>query len=188
MTTYLEDTDDLRIYDGSAWKSPFGLTLINSTSFTAQSTVDVTNVFTSEFENYKVIVSANLTSSATAGVVGRLLDSGTPSTVSYQGVRLAYNLGTGSLQNTAVDTTYIPMGWIPAANYHISTLELTRPFAAVNTAFSGSFAGDASGAYASGGIYFGGHQVATSYNGFRILTTGGQNMTGSIRIYGLRNA
>jgi hypothetical protein len=187
MYTHLEDTDRLEFWNGSAWQSPAGMTLINSTSFTAQSVVDITNVFTSEFENYKVIVAANLTTVATAALYARLLASGTASTASYQGVRLAYNLGTGSLQNTVVETNLIPMGWMPAANYHISTMELTRPFSAANTAFSGSFSGDASGAYASGGIYFGGHQVATSYNGLRIATTS-SNMTGSIRIYGLRNA
>ncbi len=190
MLTYLEDTNLYQHWNGSAWVSPFGLTLLNRTSFTAQTEVSVSNVFSSDYDNYKIVVVANINSSGASTLFGRLLSSGTPSTASYQMNRLAYNLGTGAVQNTAVETVYFNMGWIPFGSTagHISSIELSRPFVAQATGMVGQFAGDAAGAYASAGFMFGNHLLATSYDGFRIGTTGGFTMTGNIRIYGYRNA
>lgn len=57
MTTYLEDTKDLRIYDGSAWQSPFGSTLIAKQSFSGVSTVSFNNIFTAQYQNYEIYAS-----------------------------------------------------------------------------------------------------------------------------------
>jgi hypothetical protein len=182
------------VWNGTTWDSPAGqpflapgLTLITSQSFTAQSQVDLLNVFSADYENYKIVVVGNLTSSAAVQLFGRLLASGTASAASYQSLRVVYNLGNGNLQQSVVETSSFTMGWIPAGNYHVSTIELSRPFVAANTAMVGSFTGDASTAYASGGMIMGGHQVPTSYNGFRIATTS-SSMTGTVRVYGYRNA
>jgi hypothetical protein len=188
MYTHLEDSDRLEFWNGSAWRSPAGLTLVNSTSFTAQSQVDVSNIFSSEFENYKIVIVAGLTASATSGLFLRMLSSGTPSTASYEMNRVAYNLGTASIQQTLRETTSFNIGWLPFSNAHISTLEISRPFESARSGLTGMYAGDATGAYASAGMFFGYHQVTASYDGVRIYTSGGGIMTGTIRTYGYRNA
>jgi hypothetical protein len=188
MYTHLEDSDKLQFWNGSAWRSQEGLTLVNSSSFTAQSQIDVSNVFTSEFQNYRIVIVANLTSSTTSGLFLRMLLSGTPSTTDYQMNRIAYNLGTAAVQQSLSETTSFNLGWVPFNDYHLAAFDISRPFEATLTAINGFFSGAAQNAYASAGFFFGGHRLATSYDGVRIFTSGGGSITGSIRIYGYRNA
>jgi hypothetical protein len=66
MNTKLEDTRPrAEFWNGSAWRSPFGATLVASSSFTAQTSVTVNNVFSAAYDSYivRVSVTPSLTSS-----------------------------------------------------------------------------------------------------------------------------
>jgi len=65
MTTYLEDSDTLQIFDGTSYASPFDYSLVKTTTFSAQSAVSFDNVFTSKYDNYQIIVSVKGNSTAT---------------------------------------------------------------------------------------------------------------------------
>ena len=54
MYTHLEDTDRLEFYNGSAWKSPFGTTLVATSTFSSTTSVIVSNCFSADYEVYKV--------------------------------------------------------------------------------------------------------------------------------------
>jgi hypothetical protein len=56
QVSYLNDIDDLRTYNGSSWVSPYGATFLRSTSWNGQTSVAIDNVFTSEFDVYKVFI------------------------------------------------------------------------------------------------------------------------------------
>jgi hypothetical protein len=59
MTTYLEDSDNIEIYNGSAWKSPFGLTLVKSQVVgSSVASVTVSDVFSSAYDSYKIVYQA----------------------------------------------------------------------------------------------------------------------------------
>jgi len=63
MYTHLEDTDRLQFWNGSSWISAFGLTpIISQTIGTGVSTVTVDNVFTTEFDAYKIILTDSVQS------------------------------------------------------------------------------------------------------------------------------
>jgi hypothetical protein len=54
MLTYLEDIDRYQWWTGTAWRSPFGATLVAYSSFSAQTSMNFDNVFTSEFDTYRI--------------------------------------------------------------------------------------------------------------------------------------
>lgn len=183
MTTYLEDTKDLRIYNGSAWASPFGSTLISEVSFTASSGVSQNNVFSSAYENY--IIQTNLSSVSTGqNLYFRLRAGGVDTTTNYfytgintvatsgslsidngQGVTFAY-VGTSNVSLSAQTTVFAPF--------------LTRSSYFVNQSVGVS--GDTRQVANAGYI-----ANATSHDGITFYPSTG-TMTGNIRIYGMRNA
>jgi hypothetical protein len=188
MYTHLEDAPQrTEFWDGSAWRSENGLTLINTTSFTAQSTVDITNVFSAEYDNYRILVNAQLGSTASVGLRLRLLSNTTPATTGYNSNQVNYNLGTGTLQNISTATDAFLGGWVPASFGRIISIELGQPFIATATSTTGMYSGEASGSYAAWGLTGGMNTNSTSYNGLRLFLSS-NTMTGTARIYGYRNA
>jgi hypothetical protein len=65
MTTYLEDIDDIRTYNGTSWISPHGMTLVNSTTFTSQTTINIDNIFSADYDYYKFYLTFTGTSTDT---------------------------------------------------------------------------------------------------------------------------
>jgi hypothetical protein len=188
MYTHLNDTDQLEFWNGAAWLPPSGLTLINTTSFTAQTQVDITNCFSAAYDNYRIVVTANIPDAVASGLRGRLLSGSTPVTTNYSSNQVNYNMGGPAFLNISADTTQFLLGWVPfTADAHLSSFDVARPFLDQRTAVTGSYSGDASNAYAAFGFYVGKQQNATSYNGFRLIATA-STFTGTIRVYGYRNA
>lgn len=188
MYTHLQDTDRLEFWNGSAWRSPGGMTLLNTTSFTAQTQVDITNVFSSEFDNYRVVISANITTIATVNLRVRPLAGGTAPTTLFLSAQQNFNLGNGNVQTTNLATTGWLVGWIPQSpDGSVMSFDLTKPFLTANTALAGNFTGTATNAYAAFGFFGGTLGDTTSYNGLRLFITS-STMTGTVRIYGYRNA
>ena len=61
--SYLQDTNSVEVYDGSAWASIGGLVHISRTTIgTAVSSVTVSGAFSADYDNYQVIVSGGVSS------------------------------------------------------------------------------------------------------------------------------
>lgn len=186
QVTYLVDVDRYDHWTGSAWVSPFGLTLLNSTPFTAQSSVTVNNVFSATYDNY--VVELYLTQNTSASdSTWTLVNGGTPAASNW-----AYNTlvlhSAATAANTSGSAVATP-GTVPAsaaANFTQRTV-LFSPFRTVRTiAHSESFS-TASGFGANDSRVLKAQlNNTTSYEGFRFSTTAG-TITGNIRIYGVRN-
>ena len=190
MYTHLEDSAPaprLEFWNGSAWVSPFGLTLLNTTSFTAQSLVDITNVFSADFDSYRIVVSASLTTAVGARLQGRLLLGASPVATNYLSNQVNYNMGGAVFNSVTTDSTAFSLGFVPNTGGRAISFDLVNPFLATATGAIGNYVGDTSGGYSGLGFTGGFHNVSTSYNGFRILPTT-STMTGTIRIYGYRNS
>jgi hypothetical protein len=189
MVTYLEDIDDLRTYNGSSWVSPYGMTLVNSTTFTSVSSQTINNVFTSAYDDYKILVTID--SSATSGdPTWQLTVGGTATTSNY-----------GSIHVQSVINN--PTVYTPAANsagtdeWRLSIQSSTLPSTAVDiTLFSPNrarrtmFTKLSTGAFAAGNEFFmitaSGHQTdSTQFDGFRMNFAG--NTSGRVKVYGLRS-
>jgi len=101
MLTYLTDVDKLQVYTGATFADVYppatsnqGLTLINTTAFSAVASQNLTSIFSSTYANYKIVYD-NLSGSTGTTLRGRLGVAGTPKTASYYyGAWLVNHTGT----------------------------------------------------------------------------------------------
>jgi hypothetical protein len=174
--TYLLDVDRYDHWTGGAWVSPFGMTLLNRTTFTSQTAVTVSNVFTSAYKNYRIDFHAS-GGTANTDIQIQLAASGTPASTNYLEVQAGGS--TTSTQNTfnltsIFDTTNVG-----------TSCEFWNPALAQKTTFSGRYFFDNGSTFQMrnfGGV----HRTATAYDGFRIF--GSTAFSGSLVVFGIRNA
>jgi hypothetical protein len=177
MTTYLEDTDDLQIWDGSRYASPFGLTFLARQTFTTTTSIIIDNVFTSVYDNYQIIINATAAAVPTETNLN-LRGAGTNITTNYfdQFIQGA----TTNITAQQTSTTAVKIGRLDTTGGMVN-LYLGSPALAQRT-YGLSNSMDSSATIRQHGIL---NTNAISYDGFRI--TFGGNTTGQIRVYGIRN-
>lgn len=185
---YLEDSNTTQYYDGSAWKTlgPAGLTLVTSGTYSSVTAVTVDNCFTSDFRNYRLDIHQTATSGS--AVEGQLLlrVGGSNSTSTYYYQRTGYSYaGTIQAEVGASSTRWFvgrSHGSSNAGGSNAFSITIFGPAIADRTYYVGD-AADALYACTVGGY----HDTATAYDGFN-LAYGGETMTGTYRVYGLRDS
>jgi hypothetical protein len=162
-----------------------GAVFIGTTSFTASTAVQVSNVFTSDFDTYQIIMTNS--GSTVANLNMQLTLAGTPnatsnyasSTIAVDGTSLA---GSRSAAGTS---------WALFANTTDQTsviIDVLSPALAVPT----SFHSRANRFYTAIGSFQSNyitavHNVSTAFDGFRLTPLSG-NVTGTLRVYGYRKS
>jgi hypothetical protein len=157
-------------------------------SFTAATEVSINGCFTSAYDNYRVMLNVTAPTSGAIYITGRLRAAGTNAaganyTSAYSGASAAgfqgnYTTGNTSFSikgNGALET---PMGVV---------FDITSPALAVATGIpSLNTFGTLSG---NNGMltFMQRHTLATAYDGISLLIAS-DTMSGTLRIYGLRNA
>jgi hypothetical protein len=187
MTTYNETTDILESWNGSAWVSPVvasGLIYIGSTSVSTATNILLDNIFTSDYDSYQIVYS--VTHSATISSTFRFvnLDGTDNSTANYSGVIFAANGATPSttiVYNNNAATSANAMMF--EANESAGIMVVHNPRNVSNTRISGQ--GMCTNRIAS--IAGGRFNATTQFRGIRFTIASG-NITGTFRVYGLRNA
>jgi hypothetical protein len=184
--TYLEDTNQYASWNGSAWVSPFGATLVASTDFTAASTVSVNNVFTTSYDFYQINLSFTKLV-AQQRILFQLRNAGTDisSDYRYQVVR-ATGTSVDTFSQASSGTDRVPINDSSAIGSNGSwTWNVYNPALALNTTFNSSaYAFD--GTNSNIGLINGEQNQALARDGFRFYTTSG-TFTGKIKVYGMRN-
>ena len=200
MQFFETDTKALYLYDGSAWVSmldtdtPPAFQLIKPTSVSGtnvtlsgyKTTISnggpaiINGVFSSNFSMYKVLL---FRAGATTYpyLAFQLCSGGTPNTASYNAGRI---IGETTVAYYNVSTTYAPFMASPNSLTALPTsaeLTLDGPFLAANTGYFSSGVANLKQLEFYAGI----HQVATSFDGIKILTSDSTAFTGSIVVYGL---
>lgn len=181
--TYLEDTNQYASWNGSAWVSPFGLTLVaQQTVGSGVSTITFSNVFSSAYDDYKVIYSGGVASGS--GYMGmRLGLNGTPATGSnYKTGFIAVNYSSSAVTGAGSVVSLFEYAGKYNTNFADLDVEIRAPFLARHTRFSGAYSLDGTQAATVGGV----HEVATSYNDLIII--GGSFTGGTISVYGYKKA
>jgi hypothetical protein len=176
MYTHLEDTDRLQFWNGSAWSSPLGLTpIISEPIGSGVTSVVVANVFSSAFDNYKILVDS--TGSATDNFRIQLNNS-TGSTYLSQGFYM--NGSTSTLVGYASTNNHAVIG-ITTNSSLSASVEVFNPFLAVRTRFFST---------SMGNDYFanqGSRDSSTaSSTGFILSPATGTLTGGTISVYGYR--
>jgi hypothetical protein len=180
MTTYLEDSKNLEIYDGSAFTSPSGMTLLATASPSASTEVIFSNLFSSAYQNY--VIYFNLLGSTPAGVFGELRSGVTPATTNYSYQYLEAGATTVDANRVTTDPAF-NLAVLRSTTRNFFVVQLSNPEVAATTSFLSQYQDNT---LVSIGFRTGRNTNATSYDGIRIFASAG-NMTGSIRVYGLRN-
>jgi hypothetical protein len=188
MVSYLQNTNQLEVYNGSAWASiaptsTQGLTLINSTSFSGVASQSVNDVFSTTYTNYRVV--ANITFSTTAYLNVRMRVAGADnssneyvyivtSVASNQSVE---NSGSNGLVSSFAEFTR------QTVDSTVLAYDFLNPFDTKNTVVLGSGVWNRSASLINGGWYNGILKNNTSYTGFTLIAQTG-NITGTVSVYG----
>ena len=163
-----------------------GLTLINTTSFSAVASQSVNNVFSATYANYAI--QFTMTQNTTAGNVGfryrvgGVDDSSANHFYAITGLNagaaadnLVGNAQTTQLFNKVVATTQAGSFF----NFYNPAVALLKSF---NVISNGTSANSSTGSWVGGGLFNG----TTIFDGITFITSAG-TMTGTIRVYGYNN-
>jgi hypothetical protein len=173
----------------SAGGGSSGLDLITTNSFSSVSAVNLNNIFTSTYTNYKVILNVN--ASSDVAFRWRLRASGTDNTsANYMWGLLGTHFTGQSAYNESINgslDTAFKTGAIGATYRTVLDMDIQNPQATDYTAYTGCQLYPS--AAADGYAYFttGVTSVTTSYDGMSIYGSSG-TLTGTYWIYGYKKA
>ena len=169
-----EDVEDEIIASG-------GLSHINTTTFSAVSSVSINNVFTSTYDNYKVILKS--TQTVADNLFIRFRVGGSDNTTSnYTYYQFRGSGGSTLSQSITSDTQQIdPVG---GTGRKYITIDFFDPAPALFTGYN-IVAGNQS--TLGVGLFFGQFGASTAFDGFSMYPTTG-TITGTIRVYGYKNS
>jgi hypothetical protein len=193
MTSYIATTGTASIpqietYTGSAWQTPYGLTLLATAPLSGAST-QVTNVFSATYDNYLLVVS-NVSATGDANLNFRV---GTSDAFYYHSAWSAspsYSTASGDVQflNAANTTGFVTGIIVPssAGERGGGQINIHNPFIVGTT----TFAAQGTDPRAAGASRYnsGFHNSATSFTGFTLLITGATFSAGTVKVYGYRNS
>ena len=181
MVTYLQSTDLLQSYNGSAWvnvgTSNAGLEFISSTSVgTAVPNITITNVFNSTYDHYKIFM------------------TGVSQSATFPDTRLQFNNSSASYYGGGIQTTFSTGAVSSLWDNNVSRfnraggntgemyVDVYNPFlASENTFISSSFRTNV-----AAGNYTGYILNAASETGFTISPSTGTYTGGTVTVYGYR--
>jgi hypothetical protein len=188
MVSYLTDTDKVEAYNGTNWAqvgaSAQGLTLINTTSFSAVASQSVNDVFSATYNNYLILFN-NLTMSSDGWMNMRMRVSAADETgANYRYQELSASSTTVAGARATGQTAWANINYAQTGNQNPNTLTIFNPFATSPTSIVSSQAPVSNGNIEVFAKSFG-LNTTTSYTGFSFYpASAGPTLTGSVSVYG----
>ena len=187
MVSYLTDTDKVEAYNGTNWAqvgaSAQGLTLINTTSFSAVSSFSLNaDTFTSTYDNYRIYLNIT-TASTTVGYNVRFRAAGSDSSASqYAFYSRNSNTSTNSDTNTSNrnQTSGVLFNTSITTDTQLYVIDVMSPKLSQITALFYQSTG-AVGNHNYGDVVF---QTTTSFDSLSVFPNTG-TFTGNFSVYGL---
>jgi len=170
---------------GLEWVTPeaAGLTLIAAESFTAVASVNIDSLFSSTYDNYRILISSSRSTNGNLRI--RLRSGGSTDTATNYGDQFVGGAGTSVSAARSSSVSSWSVGYAFSTSRGTSSVELFGPnLNAATQFFSTSQTG--SGGNAENVTYSGNNTTTTQYTGLNFFTDSG-NLTGTIRVYGYRN-
>lgn len=170
--------------DGAAAAAASGLTFLNKTTFSAVSSQNVDNIFTSTYENYKIIIELTTCTNQTSINLRFRAAGSTISTSDYSYGEFRYNWNSGGFGGylAAVNTSLMEVAETASSQPMRANLEVFSPQSSEKPFV---FFQSANNAFGLGGSAF--TNLTTSFDGFQIFPTAG-TMTGSVSVYGYQKS
>lgn len=169
-----------------------GLTLINKTTITSTAATTISNIFTSTYNDYRIIITiGGITDSNKLRM--QLTTSSTPVTSGYAaGCFIGdYTSGAPPLINYGyAESANFVLGYVPNSatqNANIA-IDMYGPQATQKTAINGQTTSVWSGAANAGGALLGFLDSTTSYDGIKIYSSANTALTGTVVVYGYAKA
>ena len=160
-----------------------GLTLLNATTFTASSAVNISNVFSSTYSSYRVLISL-VASAGNQTLSFRCRENVTDKATDYvAGTGTVNYLGTTGGLATNGATAFAIMTNLGTADPNIATMDLYRT-ATKCTMSSTGWNNQASAANFQAGT----NTQMTNFTGFSIFPTNSGTITGSVKVYGYQES
>jgi hypothetical protein len=186
MLSYLQDSDTLEVYDGSAWgniapASTSGLTLISTTSFSAVASVQFPDgIMTSTYNHYRVLFNAEQnTSTGQTGWRWRLAGvDQTAITYKFGGVLIGISNASTRVNQTAQTSNYHSQT-TTAGNNIIYDIVFSRIAGGAMRGFMNSSSTN-TGDLQSVQL---GNDSASAFDSIKFITSAG-TLTGTMSIYG----
>jgi len=171
--------------DGKATVAGMGLVHINTTAFSAVSTVSINGCFSAAYDNYSF--SLNLDSSAASQIGLRLRQSTTDTTSGYNYAQYFHNPSATGVSGGS-GLTYIRIGFTGSANRSASLVDILSPFLSSRTPVFAKNYTLASGVGPQQEIIGAEQSGSTnSFDGLTVYPLSG-TITGTIRVYGYKNS
>lgn len=176
-------TADSSTATGLKWATPAapaaaGLVLIDEIDFTSVTTANFNDVFSTTYNNYRLLIRGVQPGPATVSM--RLRVSGSDTSSGYEGIRL-YAEGSVGTDNNVVGTDEIFLGSFATTNPSLQVYDIQSPFLTTPTALSGM--SGRTGNY-NININYAIQTDSTSFTGFTLLCSNA--MTGRVAVYGYR--
>ena len=193
MTSYIGVTGTATIpqietYTGSAWQTPYGLTLLANVPYSSATSVTIDNVFTTQYTNYRIML--DTTAITSAGNLTATLRTAAPADLNaasytYVNTGFSHSAATtpSSLGSSSGGTSSI-VGFVNGTPNNL-VLDLLNVTIAQPTMMNG-ISNCSSPTDIFGAVHAGAYKVSVAAFGIRFNFTA--NTTGTVRIYGYRNS
>jgi hypothetical protein len=161
-----------------------GVTFINKTDFTASNAVNVNSVFSTTYDNYRVMVVGASTTASALTASFKMRVGGADTSSNYNSQR-AYFISTtvGAAADPAgTDELYIGDFGTTSNKNSVANLDISSPFLTTPTTFTGVNFSVVNSLVLTGGT----QKDSTSFTGLSLLFD--QTCTGSVYIYGYAKA
>jgi hypothetical protein len=168
--------------DTNSYLANSGLVYITAASFSASS-VAIDNCFTAAYQNYRIVVAVTAGAGGGAQVqlqlrVGGSTTGGSNYQYYYRGI--TYGAANDTANSTGTNNWFALR--TNGAEF-AGSVDIQMPQAAEPTFFQ-SLGADTNQTFNAGGFF----NAATQFDGFALTNSGGNSMTGIVRIYGYRQA
>jgi hypothetical protein len=160
-----------------------GMVLINTTTFSAASSVSVNNCFSATYDNYKIVLKCS--TSAARNVFIRFRVSGSDNTAAeYFTNTIAGNDTAISGSRASAQTSGLIL-YADTQTLNAVSIDLYSPFIAEATTMTGMAQRSTNVSLTN--LFTMAHKVNSSFDGISIISDTG-NLTGTFRVYGYRNS
>lgn len=162
-----------------------GLVFLGGVSVTSSSTLDLTSVFSSDFNAYRVIVDG--ISSGSPNTIGaRMLSGTTPNTTASSYSAQSLFASSTTVSATRFTSDYSHLATLTSTAPNTAAMDIFNPFLAVPTGFISLCQRSDSQSLMQ--FFVGTHNQSVSYDGLRLFNASGGTMTASATVYGYRKA